>query len=464
MNEAQKAEPFLLGHPRGLFILFFTEMWERMSYYGMRVLLMIYMTDYLFTESGTEVLGLGLVRALVGESGALRVDALSSKIFGLYTGLAYFTPFFGGMLSDAVLGRRRSILLGGALMMVGHFLMASEQLFFVALFVLVLGNGAFKPNISAQVGMLYPEGDPRRDAAFTLFYMGINLGAFIAPLVCGTLGQRYGWHYGFAAAGVGMAFGLAGYQLSAAYLPVDVYGAARREENAAGRGQRSEDVQRVVSLVSISMLSTFFWAAYEQQGNSLQLWAHRRTDLHVLGFEIPSTWYQTLNPLMILLLAPLLDRLWAFQRKGGREPDTVLKMVFGCFLLAAAYLVMMAAAALVPADVPASLLWLVSATFLLTVGELYVSPVGLSLISRTAPLRMVATLMGVWYFSNFAGNLLGGYIGSLTGDIGHYRLFFVFFGLSVLPGVLLLALRRALGPGLSSRAPSPSAAETPPAS
>ncbi|MEK7743189.1 MAG: oligopeptide:H+ symporter, partial [Elusimicrobiota bacterium] len=208
------------GHPKGLFVLFFTEMWERFSYYGMRSLLVLYMTKRLLIEAegGMSVLGYDSIRLFVswfvglfGMHGQLSVQALSSQIYGLYTGFVYFTPFFGGILADRVFGQRKSVYIGGVLMAVGHFLMAVEHLFFLALFFLILGNGCFKPNISTQVGNLYPEGDHRRDSAFTIFYMGINLGAFFSPLVCGTLGQVVGWHWGFGAAGVGMLAGLCVY-------------------------------------------------------------------------------------------------------------------------------------------------------------------------------------------------------------------------------------------------------------
>src|SRR5208283_429840 len=196
----------ILGHPAGLYVLFFTEMWERFSYYGMRSLLVLYMVDHLFVHPAAvqRVLGFGLVKGgLEAIFGPLAPQPLSSQIYGLYTALVYLTPFFGGMLADRLIGQRRAVILGGVLMAIGHFLMAVESLFFVALLFLIFGNGAFKPNISTQVGSLYPQGDPRRDRAFTIFYMGINLGAFFSPIVCGTLGQRLGWHYGFAAAGVG---------------------------------------------------------------------------------------------------------------------------------------------------------------------------------------------------------------------------------------------------------------------
>src|SRR3954469_12404652 len=213
-----------LGHPVGLFVLFFTEMWERFSYYGMRALLVLYMTDYLIkgTQEGKFVFGFeGLRHGIEAVFGPLAVQPLASQIYGLYTGFVYFTPFFGGILADRVFGQRKTVVIGGVLMAIGHFLMAIESMFLLALLFLILGNGCFKPNISTQVGSLYAPGDSRRDGAFTIFYMGVNLGAFFSPLVCGTLGQKYGWHYGFTAAGIGMVIGLIVYLLGQDYLAED---------------------------------------------------------------------------------------------------------------------------------------------------------------------------------------------------------------------------------------------------
>src|SRR5215471_10234700 len=214
-----------LGHPKGLYVLFFTEMWERFSYYGMRSLLALYMVDHLFIrpDVGRAVLGFTAVKGtLESVFGPLAVQPLQSQVYGLYTGLVFFAAFFGGILADRVLGQRRTVVLGAVLMAIGHFMMASENLFFLALLVLIAGNGAFKPNISTQVGLLYPQGDPRRDGAFTIFYMGINIGAFFSPIVCGSLGQTIGWHYGFGAAGVGMVIGLVIYLWGQKYLAPDV--------------------------------------------------------------------------------------------------------------------------------------------------------------------------------------------------------------------------------------------------
>jgi POT family proton-dependent oligopeptide transporter len=211
-----------LGHPKGLFVLFLTEMWERMSYYGMRSLLVLYMVNHLFIrpDVGARVLGFNVLKhALEASFGPMATQALSSQVYGLYTGFVYFTPFFGGLLADRLLGRRKAVIVGGTLMAIGHFLMAMENMFFLALMFLILGNGCFKPNISTQVGGLYGPGDPRRDRAFSIFYVGINIGAFLSPLVCGTLGQKVGWHWGFGAAGVGMMFGLFIYWLGSGLVP-----------------------------------------------------------------------------------------------------------------------------------------------------------------------------------------------------------------------------------------------------
>src|SRR6185312_6357379 len=266
----------ILGHPVGLYVLFFTEMWERFSYYGMRALLVLYMTQALFLhpETAATVLGYaGIKHGLEAVFGPLSTQALSSQLYGLYTGLVYFTPFFGGILADRLIGQRRSVYIGGVLMAIGHFMMAFENMFFLALLFLILGNGFFKPNISTQVGSLYAEGDHRRDGAFTIFYMGINLGALFSPLVCGTLGQRVGWHYGFAAAGVGMMFGLLVYHFGRHTLPVEDIRERLVETHQEEQPLSSDDWKKIIALIILCTVNVLFWGVYEQQGNTLQLWA-----------------------------------------------------------------------------------------------------------------------------------------------------------------------------------------------
>src|SRR6188472_3736784 len=277
-GRATRGESDLFGHPRGLTFLFATEMWERFSYYGMRALLVLYMVKYLLLPGHAEnVVGLGALRHLLEWMfGPLGAQPFSSHIYGLYTGLVYLTPIFGGILADRVLGQHRTILLGAALMAVGHFMMAFEPLFLFALTVLILGNGAFKPNMSAQVGGLYAPGDRRRDRAYSIFYVGINLGAFLAPLVCGTLGEQVGWHYGFAAAGVGMTIALATYVCGLPSLPPDELHTAELQ----GTGDKplaKEERSAIAALLLLCLPSAFFWATYEQQGNTIALWAEDHT-------------------------------------------------------------------------------------------------------------------------------------------------------------------------------------------
>jgi len=445
----------ILGHPVGLFILFFTEMWERFSYYGMRSLLVLYMVQHLLIKPdvGAEVLGFNAVKGLLETIfGPMDVQPFSSQIYGLYTAFVYLTPFFGGMLADRVLGQRRTVVLGGVLMAIGHFLMAVESLFFVALLFLIFGNGAFKPNISTQVGGLYRPGDPRRDGAFTIFYMGVNLGATLSPLICGTLGQKLGWHYGFGAAGVGMILGLIIYLTGQRYLGEDDLTRTRREQAAAGRlagpkpkqSMTRDEKQRVLALVVLCALNIVFWGVYEQQGNTMQLWADQNTNWNFLGWSIPSTWFQSFNPIMIFLLAPLLNIAWSWQARRKREPSSVTKMAIGCMLLGLSYIIMIIAAQGLAPGERRSVLWLASTTFVLTVGELYLSPIGLSLVTKTAPARMVSMMMGVWYLSSFFGNYLSGFLGTFWEKMPRDLFFLVLTLLGVGAGLAIWAIGRPL--------------------
>jgi POT family proton-dependent oligopeptide transporter len=434
-------------------------MWERMSYYGMRALLVLYMVNHLFIqpEVGKEVLGFNAIRGfLEAMYGPLDIQPLASQIYGLYTGLVYFTPFFGGILADRWLGQKRSVILGGVLMTIGHFLMAFESLFFPALLFIILGNGAFKPNISTQVGDLYAEDDPRRDGAFTLFYMGINLGAFFSPLVCGTLGQKLGWHWGFGAAGVGMIIGLLVYIFGQRYLtqnPHVVANRLRKEQAAQQDKQALTDTERrgIFALVVLCLLNVVFWAVYEQQGNTMQLWADNQTDWNFLGFEIPSTWYQSFNPFMIFVLAPLLSMFWKTQAARDKEPTSVTKMAIGCILLGAAFVIMIFAGQAVPEGQRGSVLWLLSTTFFLTIGELYLSPIGLSLVTKVAPARMVSMMMGMWFLSSFAGNYLSGFIGTFYNSMSKSNFFTMLAVLSAVAGLAMLAFNRPLKAALGNR-------------
>ncbi len=311
----------IFGHPTGLFVLFFTEMWERFSYYGMRALLIYYMIKHLAMPQET-----------------------ASNIYGLYTGLVYLTPIFGGILADRLLGKRYSVILGAVLMTVGHFLMAFEALFVPALIFLILGNGAFKPNISTQVGALYADGDPRRDRAFSIFYVGINLGAFFSPLVCGTLGELYGWHYGFSAAGIGMAIGLCVYLWGNKYLPREEPNSDGIKSDDPGNDNQGNGKIRIIAIAAFCLITIAFWAAYEQQGNTLALWADANTDRVIAGFKVPASWFQSLNPAFIFILTPLIVSFWSWQSKSNSETSAPVKLAIGCFLLGLSFLIMIPAA------------------------------------------------------------------------------------------------------------------------
>jgi POT family proton-dependent oligopeptide transporter len=436
----------VLGHPRGLAFLFATEMWERFSYYGMRALLVLYMVKYLLLpERADTVIGLATLKgAFEAVFGTLGTQPLASHIYGLYTGLVYLTPLIGGIVADRWLGQHRTIVIGAALMAIGHFMMAFEPLFLLALTVLIIGNGAFKPNMSAQVGGLYPPGDHRRDRAYSIFYVGINLGAFLAPLVCGTLGEELGWHYGFGAAGVGMTIGLATYLYalrSRALLPDELhkFKAGGLEKKPLDRSEW----QAVLGLIALFLPVTLFWATYEQQGNTIALWADDRTDrsINLLFWhgEIPTPWFQAFNPFMIFAFTPLVIALWARQAQRGTEPSTVMKMAFGCLLCALSY-VIMAGAAWQAAGDEASWLWLFAFFVVITIGELYLSPIGLSLVSKVAPVRMVSMLMGVWLATSFVGNFLAGYLGGFWSSMDKVSFFLMIAAVAAAAAVIIWLL------------------------
>jgi len=429
----------ILGHPRALAYLFATEMWERFSYYGMRALLVLYMLKYLFVpQRANEVLGLSpFQHALEFVFGPLAPQPLASQIYGFYTGLVYLTPILGGLLADRVLGQRRTVIVGATLMAIGHFMMAFEQLFLLALGFLILGNGAFKPNISTQVGALYAPGDRRRDRAFSIFYVGINLGAFLAPLICGTLGEELGWHYGFAAAGVGMTISLVTYLAATPTLPKDAF-----EKRATLTTPLDRTAWRSIgALLLLFAPVSLFWATYEQQGNTITLWADQFTDRHFLGGEIPVTWFQAFNPFMIFAFTPFIVALWRRQKK--KEPSTITKLAIGCLLNGLAYLVMMTAAWTADGG-KASWLWLLAFFVVITIGELYLSPTSLSLVTKIAPSSLLSMMMGVWLSTSFVGGFLAGYLGTFWSSMEKGNFFLMLALISAAAGIAIALLRRPL--------------------
>ena len=441
------ADAELFGHPKGLTFLFTTEMWERFSYYGMRSLLVLYMTKYLLLpEHSGDVIGLlGVKRALEAIFGPLDVQPLSSQIWGLYTGLVYFTPIFGGLLADRVLGQRRTVVIGAVLMAIGHFMMAVEQLFLFALLALILGNGAFKPNISTQVGGLYPPGDHRRDRAYSIFYVGINVGAFLAPLVCGTLGEEVGlslWLRRRRRRHVHRALHLS---LRAAAccrrtsLQQGAGGACReRQPLTASNGAPSPRCSFCSCPTRCSGRPTSRWATPSSCGSTPISTAPSICSAGPCRF--PTTWFLAFNPFMIFAFTPFVVALWARQAARGTEPSTITKMALGCFGVTAANLIM-AVRRLHAGGGQASWLWLLGYIVVITVGELYLSPVGLSLVTKVAPARILSMMMGVWLATSFTGGFLAGWLGSFWSRMEKPEFFLMIAAIAALAGVVIFACR-----------------------
>ncbi len=421
------------SHPRGLYLLFTTEMWERMSFYGMRNLLTLYITHK--TIEG----GLGWS------------DETSLSIYGTYTALVYLTPLLGGFLADRYIGQRRSVLIGGALMMIGHFLMAvpGTAAFFSALAFLIAGNGFFKPNISTMVGGLYQPGDPRRDGAFTIFYMGINVGAWLASAVCGTLGEKVGYDWGFASAGVGMALGLVAYLALAPRLLGEIgmkpSQAPRRDGAEEERVPLTpEEKDRIKVILILALFVVFFWAAFEQAGGLMNLYTDRKVERHVFGWEVPTTWFQSVNPAFIVLFGPVFAAMWTRLGERGKDPSIPVKMGLGLLLVSLGFVLMLGASKQSDAVGKAALLWVVGAYLIHTMGELCLSPVGLSMVTKLAPKRYASLLMGAWFLSNAIANKAAGVIGSYAKKLGEFKLFGVIVAFTAVAGLMLIAIAAPL--------------------
>ncbi|MCI3179510.1 MFS transporter [Caulobacter sp. CCUG 60055] len=410
------------GHPRGLTVLFLTEMWENFSFFGMRALLVYYMTKQLMID-----------------------QRHASLVYGLYTASVFFTPIVGGVISDRWLGRRRAVLIGSAVMALGHFMMASEALLYPALAVIALGNGLFLPSLPSQVKGLYRPGDPRAGVAYNVYYVGINLGSFLAPLVCGTLGEFLGWHWGFGAAGIGMLAGLVIYAAGKPYLPADPpRGRAAREAQAGDGAQGEGAVARLLLLAGVAATVVLFRIAYEQTGNTIALWADEAVDRRLTaGWSVPMTWFQSLNPMLVFLLTPPLIAAWARAAGRGREPSTMRKMATGAAIVAVSYLVLAGASFAAHGD-RVSWIWLAAFFALLTAGELFILPVGLGLFGSAAPAGMAATTIALWFLAAFFGNLLAGALGSLWQVIDHGWFFMILAATAAAAGVVLLRFERAV--------------------
>lgn len=474
--------------PPGLAVIFFTEMWERFSYYGMRALLVLYLVNSLHYK---------------------REDAL--EIYGTYTGLVYVTPLIGGWIADRWLGMRKAAVIGAVVMMLGHFAMAVPSLLHVALGLLIVGNGFFKPNTSSMVGELYDgRDDPRRDGGYSIFYMGINLGAFLSPFICGTLGEspNWGWHYGFASAGVGMLLGLltlmtfqgvlgrAGLRegqepiglknapeiviwalasIGVVYaglaigpmlsglswavklvLALVLIAAAIWLPGMVGKQQdkgnklTAAEWQRVIAIIVVTMFSIFFWMGFEQAGGSMNLFADKQTARTMLGFEVPASWFQSINALAILFLAPVFAIIWSATNQSRFALPDSAKQALGLIVLGSSFILMDRAQVLADATGPVSPMWLLAAYVIQTIGELMLSPVGLALTSRAAPARLAALLMGVWMLSSAAGNKLAGSLEKIMDGTGIAPYKFLYMA-CIGAGILLLVLTPILHKMLRAR-------------
>ncbi|HEY5238232.1 MAG TPA: peptide MFS transporter [Rhizomicrobium sp.] len=447
-------EAELFGHPRGLTYLFTTEMWERFSYYGMRAILVLYLTNYLLLHPQVDsVLGYHTLKEIfeyIFNGGRpLGVQPLSSVIYGNYTAFVYLTPFFGGIIADRWLGQRRSVIVGGIIMAAGEFVLMAPQFLFVGLLLLIIGNGFFKPNISTQVGNLYKAGDSRIDRAYSIFYVGINVGAFFSPLVCGSLGESpsFGYHWGFFAAGVGMVVGQIIYMFALRTLPPDRI-ANLKSHAEEKKPLTANDWKAVMALIVLCIPTTLFWAVYEQQGNTINLWAQNFTDRRlipgIIDWKIDVTWFQSFNPFMIFAFTPLVVGFWGWQAKRSKEPSTVNKMALGNLMLAASYIIMAAAAYVTGPNGQASWLWLLGFFAVITFGELYLSPIGLALVARVAPAQILSAMMGLWFITSFTGNQLQGYIGSFFSQMDKVQFFLLCAAIGAVAALMTWAFDRPL--------------------
>ena len=496
----------LMGHPAGLFLLFAVEMWERFSYYGMRGLLVL----YLIRPITGDLKGFNPGRGWTQES--------ASVLYGWYTGLAYLFPILGGMIADKLIGTHRSMIVGGLLISLGHIVlgisgigdMAQSQLgmsvFVFGLALIVLGTGHFKPSVSVMVGQLYQQGDPRRDGAFTIFYMGINLGAFLCAFICGTLGEKVGWHWGFASAAVGMLLGLGLYMklrplylqgigepaqgsgrsaplflllgtiLSALFALAYHTGAVSNLQQymtptltfsiAAVVGvlsvlfimsQPRGDRGPVATIFIFMLFNAFFWIAFEQAGSSINVFTEQKTHRFIGSFEVPATWFQSVNAGLIFILAPLFASLWTALGRRRMNPSQPVKIALGLIFLGVGYLFMVWAGKIAMGSAAkASMLFVLMTYFWHTVGELCLSPTGLSYVTKAAPIRFVSLLMGIWFVSSFIANLGGGIVASKVEAIeqgklslpwysivkfgGQADFFFLFVVTSIGAGLVILVL------------------------
>lgn len=424
----------LFGHPIGLYILFFTEMWERFSYYGMRAILVL----YLVAEATSGNPGLGWTNA----------EALS--LYGTYTMLVYVASIPGGWIADKFLGQKQSVLVGGILLVIGHGILSIEEMwaFYTGLGLIIAGVGMLKPNISTMVGGLYKTGDIRRDKGFTIFYIGINIGAFLSSLIVGYVGEVYGWHYGFGLAAIGMLLGLIQYlvgQKHLKYVGNNTNNSIDPEEKAAMKRPLSKiEKDRMVVLFISFILVIVFWGAFEQAGGLMNIYASEKTNRMLMGWEVPASWFQSLNAMFIIILGTVVAAYWAKRKLKGKVSTSLFKMCLGLIIMGMGFFFMTAAAAQFNSEGASAMYWLVLAYLFHTVGELCLSPVALSYITKLAPLKYASLMMGVYFAMTGFGNKVAGLLGESASNLGEYTVFTGIAVFCVIFGLLVMLIRKKL--------------------
>ena len=420
------------SHPKGLYILFFTELWERFSYYGMRAILVLYIV------AKTENQGLGWSNA----------EALA--LYGWYTMLVYVMSIPGGLIADRFLGQKKTVLLGGILLVAGHTILAFEGMpyFYTGLILIILGVGGLKPNISTMVGGLYKQGDPLRDKGFTIFYIGINIGAFLAGIVVAFIAEIWGWHYGFAAAGIGMFIGMMVYLLGQKHLQtvgnLHKHDKHSLDENIMKKPLTKIEKDRVIVLLLSFLIVIVFWGAFEQAGGLMNLYTDSLTNRNFLGFEIPAAAFQSINPAYIILFGGLVASFWLKRRIKGKENSSIFKMAIGNIIMGLGFVLMVGASA--QSEVSStgevisksSVFWLLGAYLLHTIGELCSSPVALSFITKLAPVKYASLMMGIYFAMTGFGNKLAGLLGEAAQQFGDIQIFGGIASFSILFGLILL--------------------------
>ncbi len=426
------------GHPTGLIPLAGTELWERISFHGMLALLTLYLAEQLLLPGHVEkVVGFLVFRAMIeGITGRLSVEALASQIFGLYIGFIYFTPIFGGLIGDRLIGRKNAVILGAVLMTMGHLAMAFDQSFLLALLLLILGAGFLRGNLIAQVGQLYAAGDRRLASGLQIYVAMVNTGGFIAPIITGLLGQTWGWHFGFGFAGFGMLVGLATYLLGSKYIPADPPRRQIRETPPLTR----DEWRTVGFLVALLPALTLYWIVNSQEWNVYNIWTRDHVDMVIFGWRMPIAWIQSLGSVICIVLVPAVLALWAWQQRTGRALSEMGKMAFGCAIMAGFTLLDGAASWIFGPQAKIPLIWVVMDNFGEQFGYLWVVPVAMAYYTRVAPKPVNAMMIGVYYLSIFAGSLISGRLGGLYESVSPTVFWSLHAGLVAAAGALFAGL------------------------